>query len=122
MAKNNAFSSGMRGGEKEHAYHPNQNPETSVNKPEGEQAGAVVGGVSETPKVFSSGMRGSEKYSPSTSTETKGQNALESQVDNQGADSALKGLPPGAEIIGGNKTHHIVKVPIGKGANKAVPS
>jgi hypothetical protein len=110
-----AHSSGMRGAEK-HVYHPNQNPETPIDTPVGEQAGASAApGVTETPKVFSSGMRGAEK--PKVAD-----NPLESEVKNENQNEALKGLPAGSEVIGKTDTHHIVKVPKGKGTTKAVPA
>lgn len=126
MGKNNivkagsAFKSGMRGNEKEHSYHPNQSPTNEIDEPEKEQDEAEIDGVKEeVPSVFTSGMRGNEKYSPSTENEED--NPLESEVKNSDQSEAVKGLPAGSEIIGSNKTHHIVRVPIGKDTTKAVP-
>lgn len=114
MAKNHsAFASGMRGNtETIKKYHPNQSPEVQEDKPEGKQSGAVVDGVEETPSVFSSGMRGNEQP----------KNPLESEVESTNEDEAPKGLPAGSEIIGSTKSHHIVRVPIGKGKTPAVPA
>jgi hypothetical protein len=108
MSKNLAFESGMRGRESSHKYHQAQNHEVPENKPEGKQDEAQVGGVKEaTPLAFLSGMRGGEKFGVQP-------NPLESDEQSENHDEAIKGLPPGAEVIGGDATHHIVRIPKGK--------
>lgn len=109
MAKNQVYSSGMRGEESAKKYHPNQAETVEENAPVGKQSGSKVDGVTETPNAFKTGMRGSEAAP----------NPLESEVDKETPTVASLGLPAGSEIIGSDKTHHTVRIPIGGGKKKA---
>ena len=111
MKNLSAYTSGMRGPEKR-TYHSAQAPTNEENQSVNEQAGAAVGGVTETPKVFSSGMRGSEK--PKAAADP-----LEDEVSKKKPTASSLGLPAGSEIIGSDKTHHTVRIPIGAGTTKA---
>lgn len=89
MVNSSAFLSGMRGGE---------------SAPADETSSKV-----EKPSVFSSGMRGNEKPKTEATPEKP-----KEELENTSKEEALKSLPPGSEIIGSHKDHHIVRVPIGK--------